>query len=385
MRPGSAARRTDSIMPGTSMTTDPHAPVLTLVIASRNDRHMGDSVWRLQTALNYTARSAAQAGRLHDVEILVTDWGSETPLRTVLRLSPAAAGIVSFLHVPPDEARRLQGDSPFPEVLALNAAVRRGRGTYIGRIDNDTLVHRRFLDQLLRLVDGDRTINGVPLDSALIFTNRRQIPYRFAERRPPFWQVDWFIRKYGPRLLVQSGEAFGQPFYYGATGILLLHRSLWMKATGYDESLLYWGWMEQDMIHRLRGEHGLVDWDRLYGCEFYHLEHYNPRVRRVTTRRGNTARATLVMRPNGPSWGLVDRELPRSCCAETDQLGVEMTPPRSPGPHMLRTLMSIRLRELMDAPYVCARRGREAVHALSSQPFRAWPRLLTRWLKMMVR
>jgi len=96
---------------------------------------MGNSRWRLETTLNYVADQVKELGRAKDVEVLVADWGSEVPLREVLRLTPAAADIVSFVLIPPEIALPLQKDSPFPEVLALNAAARRAKGTYIGRID----------------------------------------------------------------------------------------------------------------------------------------------------------------------------------------------------------------------------------------------------------
>jgi hypothetical protein len=53
--------------------------------------------------------------RAQDVEVLVADWGSDVPLRDVLRLTPAAAGLVSFILIPPELARPLQQDSPFPD------------------------------------------------------------------------------------------------------------------------------------------------------------------------------------------------------------------------------------------------------------------------------
>jgi hypothetical protein len=131
-------------------------PVLSLILCSRNDEYMGNSRWRLETTLNYVADQVEALGRTKDVEVLVADWGSDIPLRDVLRLTPAAAGIVSFMLIPPEIARALQKDSPFPEVLALNAAARRARGAYIGRIDQDTLVGRRFLEAFFDLYDGER-------------------------------------------------------------------------------------------------------------------------------------------------------------------------------------------------------------------------------------
>src|SRR6478672_8553762 len=156
---------------------------------------MGNSRWRLETTLNYVADQVEALGRAKDVEVLVADWGSEVPLRDVLRLTPAAAAIVSFILIPPEIARPLQKDSPFPEVLALNAAARRAKGIYIGRIDQDTLVGRRFLEvfvDLCELADNHRPLE-VPLASALLFSNVRMVPYRFAVRCPSLSEVERFI------------------------------------------------------------------------------------------------------------------------------------------------------------------------------------------------
>src|SRR5262249_49549919 len=118
---------------------------LSLILCSRNDEYMGNSRWRLETTLNSLGERIHRLGRSADVEVLVADWGSDVPLADAMTLEPAAAAIVSFVTIPPGVARARQGDSPFPEVLALNAAARRARGDYIGRIDQDTLVGDWFL------------------------------------------------------------------------------------------------------------------------------------------------------------------------------------------------------------------------------------------------
>src|SRR5678816_1962784 len=137
--------------------------ILSLILCSRNDQYMGNSRWRLQTTLNYLGQRVGELGREKGVEVLVADWGSETPLSEVLELSPAAATIVSFLLIPPELSRDLQKDSLFPEVLALNAAARRARGEYIGRIDQDTLVGRGFLEIFFELYEGKQQLN-TPLE-----------------------------------------------------------------------------------------------------------------------------------------------------------------------------------------------------------------------------
>ena len=92
-----------------------------------------------------------KADFLDQLEIIVSDWGSEIPLRDVLQLVPEAEGRVKFFHTPEDIAIIEQKDSKFPEVIALNAAARRASGEYIGRIDNDTIVGENFFRKFVKL------------------------------------------------------------------------------------------------------------------------------------------------------------------------------------------------------------------------------------------
>jgi len=272
---------------------------------------MGNSRWRLEMALNYVAKNAHELGREDDVEVLVADWGSEIPLREVLQLSPAAAKIVSFVLIPGEIARVLQKDSPFPEVLALNAAARRVMGQYIGRIDQDTLVGKRFLTMFFKMHDGDEQL-ATALDTVLLFANRRCIPYRFAVRCPSFWVVDRFIRLFGPSLKIETSRP-PVPFYLADVGIWLLHRNLWNECGGYDERMIYMNAMEPDMISRLIEKCKMVDLGKLVNYDFYHLEHYHPRgVRKSSSyRKTNREFCTQpnIFYPNSKDWGLIQYPL----------------------------------------------------------------------------
>ena len=158
-------------------------------------------------------------GRTKDVEVIVADWGSDIPLGEALQLTPAASRIVSFMLIPPEIARPLQKDSPFPEVLALNAAARRARSTYIGRIDQDTLLGRRFLAVFFDIREHRRQIE-IPLESALLFSNVRMIPYRFAVRCPALSVVEHFVERFGRSLKVEINSH--RPYYWYSVGIWLL-------------------------------------------------------------------------------------------------------------------------------------------------------------------
>jgi hypothetical protein len=289
------------------------SPALTLILCSRNDQYMGNSRWRLETALNYAAKAMHEIGRANDVEILVTDWGSEAPLHETLQLSPVAASMVSFIVVPPAIAYLLQQDSPFPEVLALNAAARRAKGNYIGRIDQDTLVGRRFLEFFFELYDAKRQLE-VPLEKAQMFANTRIVPYRFASRSPAFPVVEQFIRWFSHTLTMEHRNSWSD-FYTAGVGIWLLHRNLWQDSGGYDERMIYMNGMETNMVRRLLPRYELVNLGKLVNYDFYHLEHYHPgTVRKSSTYRKVNSKFAYSqpdeLHPNAQSWGLAEYDLP---------------------------------------------------------------------------
>jgi len=60
--------------------------LLSIIISTRNDSYGGNSVWRLETALNFFAKNAKDLDILHQVEIIVADWGSQSPIRKELKL-----------------------------------------------------------------------------------------------------------------------------------------------------------------------------------------------------------------------------------------------------------------------------------------------------------
>lgn len=304
--------------------TEKKKPALSLILCSRNDEYMGNSRWRLHTILNYVAGQIAALKRECAVEVLVSDWGSDIPLREVLPLSQAAAKIVSYIHVSPDIASALQKDSPFPEVLALNAAVRRAEGEYIGRIDQDTLVGPRFLKTFFELCEGRRSIE-VPLESALLFSNVRMVPYRFAVRCPPILAVEQFIRRFGEGLPIEVSPRMA--FFWNSVGIWLCSKSLWHECGGYDEEMLYMNSMEIDMIYRLLQKYRMVDLGKLVNYDFYHLEHYHPWVPRKssvyrTTNAYNSHAPRTVFNPNDEQWGLARYSLPATPSAHQGSASV---------------------------------------------------------------
>ena len=248
-------------------------PLLTLILCSRNDFYMGNSRWRLETSLNLALLNAKRADFLDQLEIIVSDWGSEIPLHEILKLVPEAEGRVKFVHIPEDIAIIEQKDSKFPEVIALNAAARRACGEYIGRIDNDTVVGEDFFRKFAKLQKNNHK-NELDLKDSFLFVERRSVPFRISRLSLNLNQIDSFIKFFKNHFRVESATDWGKEFWWSPVGIMIFHRNIWKATRGYDERLIYWGWMEGDLALRLGQKHAVVEFSKFVGNDFYHLEHY---------------------------------------------------------------------------------------------------------------
>ena len=127
-------------------------------------------------------------------------------------------------------------------------------------------------------------------------------------RSPSNRAISWLLRGFAPLLPV---ERIQKPnlFFQSPVGIMLLNRNVWSDCGGYDESLLYWGWMECDLAFRLMQKYPAIDLGEHIGRSFFHLEHYDPTAPRIVARKCNPARRNPVFHPNDEAWGLNDVSL----------------------------------------------------------------------------
>jgi hypothetical protein len=204
------------------------------------------------------------------VEVVICDWGSEVPATNVL---PCWPNVWTCL-VSPETAKRW--DTPFYETKALNLAARESTGTWIGRIDQDTIVGRRFFS-------GYR--DGGPQPGGVYFCGRRDLP---------------------PGATVEDDAA---PYNHPprdrsiaiAVGILLLERTTWHETRGYCEAMQHFNHMEIEWTRRLaRAGRPMTLIGEQLDVPFYHLHH---------TRADCDARPHNPPLPewpeNGQDWGTV--------------------------------------------------------------------------------
>jgi len=271
---------------------------------------MGNSRWRLETSINLALLNAKEIGLLDEIEIIVSDWGSEIPLSSVLSLVREAEGRVKFVHVPAKIAEKEQKDSKFPEVIALNAAARRASGEYIGRIDNDTVVGKSFFQKFHDLAKREPN-DELNLKDSFFFIERKSVPFRISRLSLPLSQIKRFIDFFQNWFKLETATEWGREFWWSPVGIMMFHRDLWHATRGYDERLIYWGWMEGDLALRLGQKHEVVEFSKFVGHDFYHLEHYSnlteykDRNGTATPRKKNEPRfEDLNYTENEESWGL---------------------------------------------------------------------------------
>jgi hypothetical protein len=276
---------------------------------------MGNSRWRLETSVNLAILHAKEANFLNYLEIIISDWGSEIPLSEVLSLVPEAETIVKFIHVPCEIALKQQKDSKFPEVVALNVAARRSKGEYIGRIDNDTVVGPDFYRKFKRLYDNNPTPE-LDLADSFLFVERKSVPYRISRISLSLFQIKGFISTFNNFFKLETATEWGKEFWCSPVGIMMLHRDLWEATQGYDERLIYWGWMEGDLALRAGQKHNVVKFSKYVGHDFYHLEHYSnlteykDRNGTATPRKKNKIKYdNLNYKENSSSWGLTGNDL----------------------------------------------------------------------------
>jgi len=290
-------------------------PLISLILCSRNDSYMGNSRWRLETSINLALLNAKDANFLDKLEIIVSDWGSEVPLSEVLNLVSEAKDRVKFVHVPPDISKVEQKDSKFPEVIALNAAARRASGDYIGRIDNDTIVGADFFRKIEQLLKNNPT-DELDLTDSFLFVERKSVPYRISRLSLPQSLISFFIKMFSSFLKLESATDWGKEFWHSPVGIMMFHRDIWKATQGYDERLIYWGWMETDYAIRLSQRHQIINLGVYMGHHFFHLEHYSNlteyknRNGAATPRKKNKAKTEgLSYTVNTDTWGLAKHDL----------------------------------------------------------------------------
>jgi hypothetical protein len=219
---------------------------LSLVIATRNDLYNSTHttpLFRLQTSLKVTLHNAGDA----NLEIIIVDYGSDEKLEDNLGIDDAR---LKFIYIDKEECKKY--DAPFNEVLCINRGAKNATGDFIGRIDQDTIVGKRFFDWYFQ--------NEIP-NGKFYFSGRRELENgEYTENDNAFY---WWGGNPGQK----------RNYWMRAVGVLLIPRKYYIESHGYNETNIHQNYMEHEFISRLRMKLELINLGKILNVPFYHIYH----------------------------------------------------------------------------------------------------------------
>jgi hypothetical protein len=266
---------------------------ISLVIAARNDNYMGNSNWRLETTVNYIAAQLQSIDYLHQVEIIIVDWGSAPPLRGVVHMSKAVEQIIRYIEVPINIHEKVCRGSDFPLPIALNVGIRRAKGELIALTSGDVLWKSEVFQSLFSLQKD-------LFEHSLFFIPRKNIPWDFVSQSPGIAEMTKYIDTEGRSLEVEPLL----PFYMGRAGALVMHRDIWSECQGNDERLVFWGYNDIDLSLRLRLKYACLDYYQTNRMSVFHLEHYPSRNDKQSAPKKFNLHVFNPLVVNDENWGL---------------------------------------------------------------------------------
>lgn len=249
---------------------------LSLVIATKNDLYNAKyttPLFRLQSSLTRTLHNAGDT----NLEIIIVDYGSDEKIEDNLRINDKR---IKFIYI--DKKVCAKYDTPFNEVKCINRGAKNATGNFVGRIDQDTIVTKKFFDWFnsdkisvnefyfsgrLELEKGVYSEEGV--------SNAKHKTWGFSKKN--WWKV--------------------------AVGILLIPRETYFELRGYDESNIYFNWMEHEFILRLNKQIELVNLGKLLDFPFYHIYHTREDAKKRKNNFNIVDKKNLELIPNGEVWG----------------------------------------------------------------------------------
>jgi hypothetical protein len=261
-------------------------PVISFVIATRNDNWCGDSLGRLRQ----TMRSIGTAfSNRPGIEIVLVDWGSADPLLSHITVDDHSPCSLLSAHVPQELTRAYEVE--FCETVALNLGIRMATAPLVCRLDQDTMI-------------------GWQAAQILYSQARRKLTYSLFSGRRDMSEGTVGIDPTAP---INSADLLGKPdFFRGAIGVLATIRETWDQLAGYDESMIHRLHIEHEICERMRNAGGLRDIGPETNWGFYHQWHdrapglarkENPAPPQDEIRRRLAGR----FRVNGENWGMKEQ------------------------------------------------------------------------------
>ena len=267
--------------------------IFSFLYASRNDNYCGDSPERLFTCIRLLNEFIKDYPELIPIcEIIIIDWNSEEPLYKNRHCNIQSIIPLKFIIVNPSIVKKI-ASSVLSEVHAYNLGARYSNGIMCFRLDQDTIIGRRFFDYLL-----DTIKNHKERLYKVWWSGRK-------DTKPDMYNI--IISKYADIFIKQYENNFDIPWGYsingeGGVGVLGIPKYYWTETTGYNEKMIHWGHMEYSFLAVLKKYGEFLNLSKELDCPFYHI--YHPPFYSCTKKIQNPIDRSEYK--NDSNWGLKD-------------------------------------------------------------------------------
>ena len=300
-------------------------PIISFCLVGRNDNYTPDFLYRMSTTINFLGDVAQKIGRLEDVEIVVTDWGSDEPLANVLSLTEDGAKIARFIYVPEEITQRYPKGA-FPGNTGFNVALRRARGKLAALLGAEVLIPEHSLETLCRQVEHP------DYRQRLIICGRYRLPAPWVMSQPNVQEWREYLTSNSWQIAKEPGRG---TFLTGNAGLFVYSRELLHESTGVLEELdPLWGWSDVEYTMRILSRYHVVDLHS-DGVTVFDMEHFS-----FAGTRNNTIKKTAPrllaqqFNANGNSWGGGPIELPFTKAKASTTVEEVIVAPRGYGEHL---------------------------------------------------
>ena len=280
---------------------------ISFCITGRNDNYTGDFKYRITTSINYLAWTAKNLDVLDQIEILVTDWNSDTPLYKDISLSTEASQITSFILVPPIIAKKYHNQFDgqlFNTTCSLNAAVKRASGSFIAIMPADCFFPSVPLLNFLQILNKTK---AMPFEASrcLFKISRRMIPNSVWKDKPDTKSLEKILSSIGGNFAYSPDTAHD---ISSGLGIIAASRNIFHETQGFDESISGWGHSDTEFGLRVEQKYPSHELSH-YGIWAYDLEANLNLAASNQKQRLNQEIYHNTLKTNNDNWGLDNENL----------------------------------------------------------------------------
>jgi hypothetical protein len=205
-------------------------PLLSIVIATRNDQYQKNLLQRLKFILNYFIYSLEKINAVNKVECIIVDWGSKEPLSNYFYKEISKCSAIKFINVPKSETKK--GKIDFDWSKGLDLGLNNSSGEHIMVTGYDQFFPVSVFNNLLNLLERPELYGITGNEYKLV--PRKFLDDNFFIYDDNMKKIDLYFQKLSHTKLPLSPDF--QMNDGSGSGGLILKKKQWLKIGGIKDS-----------------------------------------------------------------------------------------------------------------------------------------------------